>query len=81
MWIQGMLLIGSPGEQTINGGVPFTDTPDSISAYAKYDKRVKELVSELAFPVVGKDVSKLIKNPCSAIEYIQAKDQQQELFV
>jgi len=35
--IQGMILIGTPGNQTINGGIPFTGTPDSISGYVKYD--------------------------------------------
>lgn len=35
--VQGMLLIGTPGNQTINGGLPFTGTPDSISGYVKYD--------------------------------------------
>ncbi|MFA6125787.1 MAG: T9SS type A sorting domain-containing protein [Bacteroidales bacterium] len=35
--ISGMLLIGTPGNQSINGGVPFTETPDSISGYVKYN--------------------------------------------
>ncbi len=34
---QGMLLIGTPGNHTINGGLPYTGTPDSISGYVKYD--------------------------------------------
>lgn len=35
--IPGMLLIGTPGNQTINGGLPYTWTPDSISGYVKYE--------------------------------------------
>lgn len=36
--IQGMLLIGMPGgPQGISGGIPFIETPDSVSAYVKYD--------------------------------------------
>ncbi len=33
--MQGMLLIGTPGNQTINGGMPYSDTPDSVSGYIK----------------------------------------------
>lgn len=35
--ISGMILIGTPGNQTINGGLPYTGTPDSVSGYVKYD--------------------------------------------
>lgn len=35
--VPGMLLIGTPGNQTINGGIPYTGTPDSVSGYVKYD--------------------------------------------
>ena len=35
--VQGMVIIGTPGNQTINGGLPFTSTPDSVSGYVKYD--------------------------------------------
>ena len=40
--IGGMLLIGTPGNQTINGGVPYAGTPDSISVWAKYDIQVND---------------------------------------
>ncbi len=33
----GMILIGNPGNQTINGGLPYIGTPDSISGWVKYD--------------------------------------------
>jgi hypothetical protein len=33
----GMILIGTPGNQSINGGLPYTGTPDSISGWVKYD--------------------------------------------
>ena len=35
--IQGMILIGSSGNQGNNGGLPFSSTPDSISGYVKYN--------------------------------------------
>lgn len=35
--VQGMMIIGTPGNQTIDGGLPFNETPDSISGYAKFD--------------------------------------------
>jgi hypothetical protein len=35
--VQGMLVIGMPGEGGINGGVPFSGIPDSISGYAKFN--------------------------------------------
>jgi len=35
--VNGLLLIGTPGNQGINGGLPFTGTPDSISGYVKYN--------------------------------------------
>lgn len=33
----GGLFIGSPGNQTIDGGIPYTGQPDSISVYVKYN--------------------------------------------
>ena len=35
--MQGMLLIGTPGNQTINGGIPYSGIPDSISGYVKHN--------------------------------------------
>ena len=35
--VQGMLVVGMPGEGGISGGVPFSGTPDSISGYAKFN--------------------------------------------
>lgn len=35
--VAGMILLGTPGDQGINGGLPFVETPDSISLYVKYD--------------------------------------------
>ncbi|MFH2141682.1 MAG: T9SS type A sorting domain-containing protein [Bacteroidota bacterium] len=45
----GMMLIGMPGNQTIDGGIPFTSTPDSVSAYIKYDIQP----NDTAFFIVG----------------------------
>lgn len=39
---QGMLLIGTPGNQTINGGIPYTETPDSISGYVKFNVQLHD---------------------------------------
>ncbi|MBI4930392.1 MAG: T9SS type A sorting domain-containing protein [Bacteroidetes bacterium] len=33
----GGLFIGTPGNQTIDGGIPYTGQPDSISVYVKYN--------------------------------------------
>ncbi len=33
----GGLFIGTPGNQTVNGGLPYSGQPDSISAYVKYN--------------------------------------------
>lgn len=42
---QGMLLIGTPGNQTINGGLPYTGTPDSVSGYIHYDIQPNDAAS------------------------------------
>lgn len=36
--IPGFLIIGSPGNQTVKGGLPLSGHPDSISFYAKFDE-------------------------------------------
>ena len=33
----GGLFIGTPGNKTINGGIPYTGQPDSVSAYMKFN--------------------------------------------
>ena len=33
----GALFIGTPGQGGIDGGIPYTDQPDSVSAYLKYN--------------------------------------------
>jgi hypothetical protein len=45
----GGLFIGTPGNQTINGGMPFTGQPDSVSVYVKYD--IKPL--DTAYILIG----------------------------
>ena len=35
--IQGMLVIGTPGDHGITGGIPFSSPPDSVSCYVKYN--------------------------------------------
>ena len=35
--VAGMIILGNPGNQGISGGIPFVETPDSISLYVKYD--------------------------------------------
>jgi len=35
--VGGMLIIGTPGNQTINGGLPYSGTPDSVSGWIKYN--------------------------------------------
>ncbi len=40
--VAGMLLIGTPGIKTVNGGIPFSSKPDSIFFYIKYDIKPKD---------------------------------------
>jgi hypothetical protein len=49
----GLMLTGSPGMGGILGGVPYTEQPDSISFYAKYDVQL----GDTAFVIVGFKVS------------------------
>ncbi len=35
--VAGMIFLGTPSSEGLSGGIPFTETPDSISLYAKYD--------------------------------------------
>src|SRR5665647_372197 len=43
--VQGMMIIGRPGNQTIDGGIPFIGTPDSIIGYVKYDIKPTDLAN------------------------------------
>ncbi|HEY4800756.1 MAG TPA: T9SS type A sorting domain-containing protein [Bacteroidia bacterium] len=38
----GYLLIGTPGNGGINGGIPYTGQPDSVSAYVKYNVKAND---------------------------------------
>ena len=59
--IQGMLIIGTPGNQGINGGIPFTGTPDSITGYANFDIQPNDTASFIvAFKKNGSFISQAI---------------------
>ncbi len=59
----GGLFIGTPGNQTINGGIPFTGQPDSVSVYVKYDiKPLDTAYFLIGFKKAGTIVSLAVKS-------------------
>lgn len=60
--VQGMIIVGQPGNQSINGGVPFSGTPDSISGYAYFNIQPQDTASFIiAFKKNGVYISQAIK--------------------
>lgn len=33
--VQGLIILGTPGDKTINGGIPYTEMPDSVTGFIK----------------------------------------------
>lgn len=60
--IQGMITVGQPGNQGINGGLPFSGSPDSISGYAYFNIQPKDTASFIvAFKKNGTYISRVIR--------------------
>ena len=58
----GGLFIGSPGNQDVNGGIPYTGQPDSISVYVKYNIQPNDTAFFIvAFKNSGNMISMAVK--------------------
>lgn len=58
----GGLFIGSPGNQGVNGGIPYTGQPDSISVYVKYNIQPNDTAFFIvAFKNSGNMISMAVK--------------------